>query len=166
MGHIQIRNVPEDIHRTLKSRAAKEGLSLSEYLLASGALVEYVVAKVEPDEFFARTRTRIACATSAEASVNVWFVPPAMFAQLPPNWSQRSHWKVNVIGCGPVQLPGLAVSVCPSCGTPEMVGGAVFDELPEVHDADVVGDVADDGEVVSDEHVGEAVRALELVGGG
>jgi plasmid stability protein len=33
MGHIQIRNVPEDIHRTLKARAATEGLSLSEYLL-------------------------------------------------------------------------------------------------------------------------------------
>jgi plasmid stability protein len=33
MGHIQIRNVPEDIHRTMKARAAKEGLSLSEYLL-------------------------------------------------------------------------------------------------------------------------------------
>jgi antitoxin FitA len=32
MGHIQIRNVPEDVHRTLKARAAKEGLSLSEYL--------------------------------------------------------------------------------------------------------------------------------------
>jgi predicted RND superfamily exporter protein len=26
-------DVPEDIHRTLKARAAKEGLSLSEYLL-------------------------------------------------------------------------------------------------------------------------------------
>ena len=34
MGHIQIRNVPEDVHRTLKARAAKAGLSLSEYLLA------------------------------------------------------------------------------------------------------------------------------------
>lgn len=33
MGHIQIRNVPDDIHRTMKARAAKEGLSLSEYLL-------------------------------------------------------------------------------------------------------------------------------------
>jgi len=32
MGHIQIRNVPEDVHRTLKARAAKEGMSLSEYL--------------------------------------------------------------------------------------------------------------------------------------
>lgn len=33
MGHIQIRNVPEDVHRTLKARAAKQGMSLSEYLL-------------------------------------------------------------------------------------------------------------------------------------
>lgn len=33
MGHIQIRNVPEDVHRTLKARAAKEGVSLSEYLM-------------------------------------------------------------------------------------------------------------------------------------
>ena len=33
MGHIQIRNVPEDLHRTLKAKAAKEGMSLSEYLL-------------------------------------------------------------------------------------------------------------------------------------
>lgn len=29
---IQIRGVPEDVHRTLKSRAALEGLSLSDYL--------------------------------------------------------------------------------------------------------------------------------------
>ena len=30
---IQIRNVPDDLHRTLKIRAAQEGLSLSDYLL-------------------------------------------------------------------------------------------------------------------------------------
>jgi len=34
MGHIQIRNVPEDVHRTLKARASKQGMSLSEFLLA------------------------------------------------------------------------------------------------------------------------------------
>ena len=33
MGHIQIRNVPESIHRTLKARAAVAGVSLSDYLL-------------------------------------------------------------------------------------------------------------------------------------
>ncbi len=31
---VQIRNVPEDIHRTLRSRAAAAGMSLSDYLLA------------------------------------------------------------------------------------------------------------------------------------
>jgi hypothetical protein len=31
---IQLRNVPDELHRLLKARAALEGLSLSEYLLA------------------------------------------------------------------------------------------------------------------------------------
>lgn len=31
---IQVRNVPDDLHRKLKSRAALEGMSLSDYLLA------------------------------------------------------------------------------------------------------------------------------------
>lgn len=30
---IQIRNVPDELHRTLKTRAAERGLTLSEYLL-------------------------------------------------------------------------------------------------------------------------------------
>ena len=30
---IQLRHVPDDLHRTLKARAALEGLSLSDYLL-------------------------------------------------------------------------------------------------------------------------------------
>ena len=31
---IQIRNVPDDLHRELKARAARAGMSLSDYLLA------------------------------------------------------------------------------------------------------------------------------------
>lgn len=31
---IQIRNVPEELHRKLKARAAEEGMTLSDYLLA------------------------------------------------------------------------------------------------------------------------------------
>lgn len=31
---IQIRNVPSDLHRTLKVRAAQAGMSLSDYMLA------------------------------------------------------------------------------------------------------------------------------------
>jgi plasmid stability protein len=30
---IQIRNVPDDIHRTLKARAAAAGMSMSDYIL-------------------------------------------------------------------------------------------------------------------------------------
>jgi plasmid stability protein len=30
---IQIRNVPDDVHRSLRERAARAGLSLSDYLL-------------------------------------------------------------------------------------------------------------------------------------
>ena len=30
---IQIRNVPDDLHRRLKARAAEDGLTLSDYLL-------------------------------------------------------------------------------------------------------------------------------------
>jgi len=31
---IQVRNVPDDLHRKLEARAALEGVSLSDYLLA------------------------------------------------------------------------------------------------------------------------------------
>jgi plasmid stability protein len=34
MATIQIRNVPEDVHRTYQSRAAAAGMSLQEYLRA------------------------------------------------------------------------------------------------------------------------------------
>ena len=34
MKMIQVRHVPDDVHRTLKSRAALAGLSLSDYVLA------------------------------------------------------------------------------------------------------------------------------------
>jgi plasmid stability protein len=34
MPNVQIRNVPEDVHRRLKVEAAQSGRSLNEYLLA------------------------------------------------------------------------------------------------------------------------------------
>jgi len=36
---IQIRNVPDELHRVLKARAASEGMSLSDYLLSEVAEV-------------------------------------------------------------------------------------------------------------------------------
>ena len=34
MPSVQIKHVPEDVHRTLRARAAQNGQSLQEYLLA------------------------------------------------------------------------------------------------------------------------------------
>ena len=44
---IQIRHVPDDVHRTLKSRAALEGVSLSDYLLRE---VQAIAARPSPAE--------------------------------------------------------------------------------------------------------------------
>lgn len=51
MGMIQIRNVPEDIHRTLKARAALQGTSLSEYLLSE---LKRLAERPTHDELIAR----------------------------------------------------------------------------------------------------------------
>ncbi len=55
MGHIQIRNVPDDVHRTLKARAATKGMSLSEYLLAE---VTELAERPSLEELVARIRSR------------------------------------------------------------------------------------------------------------
>ena len=46
MPSVQIKNVPEDVHRTLRTRAAASGQSLQEFLLA--LLVEE--ARFEPPD--------------------------------------------------------------------------------------------------------------------
>jgi plasmid stability protein len=53
---IQIRNVPEEIHRKLKARAAVEGMTLSDYLLAEA---KRVVEKPSPQEMADRLRQRV-----------------------------------------------------------------------------------------------------------
>jgi hypothetical protein len=62
---IQIRNVPEALHRRLKSRAALAGMSLSDYLLSE---IRQVAERPTVDELRARLRTRRPAALS---------VPPA-----------------------------------------------------------------------------------------
>ncbi len=52
---IQIRNVPEDLHRRLKSRAALAGMSLSDYLLSE---VRKVAVQPTLEEMLVRLRTR------------------------------------------------------------------------------------------------------------
>ncbi|MGB3583427.1 MAG: hypothetical protein WBA40_20270 [Roseiarcus sp.] len=52
---IQIRNVPEALHRRLKSRAALAGMSLSDYLLSE---IRQVAERPTIDELRARLRSR------------------------------------------------------------------------------------------------------------
>jgi plasmid stability protein len=52
---IQIRNVPDSLHRQLKSRAALEGLSLSDFLLKE---IEHVAERPTLRELAARLATR------------------------------------------------------------------------------------------------------------
>lgn len=48
---VQIRNVPESLHRRLKSRAALAGMSLSDYLLAE---IKVVAERPTLEELAAR----------------------------------------------------------------------------------------------------------------
>ncbi len=52
---IQVRNVPDALHRTLKARAALAGMSLSDYLLAE---LERAAARPTADEMRARLASR------------------------------------------------------------------------------------------------------------
>lgn len=52
---IQLRNVPDSLHRGLKARAAMAGMSLSDYLLAE---IKEIAAKPTLAEFRDRLHTR------------------------------------------------------------------------------------------------------------
>jgi plasmid stability protein len=52
MSMIQIRNVPDQLHRELKSRAALNGMTLSDYLLDE---LRAIAARPTMKEWLART---------------------------------------------------------------------------------------------------------------
>lgn len=52
---IQLRNVPEDLHRQLKSRAAKAGMSLSDYLIGE---IRQVAERPTLEEMLARLKSQ------------------------------------------------------------------------------------------------------------
>jgi plasmid stability protein len=58
---IQIRNVPDALHRRLKSRAALAGMSLSDYLLSE---IRQVAERPTLDELRARLERRSAVSPS------------------------------------------------------------------------------------------------------
>ena len=52
---IQIRNVPDELHRRLKVRAAQAGMTLSDFLLAE---LRRSAEHLTPDELWQRIRSR------------------------------------------------------------------------------------------------------------
>ena len=62
---VQIRNVPDALHRTLKVRAADAGQTLSDYLLAE---LERVAARPTRDEMLNRLHSRRRVTLKAAAS--------------------------------------------------------------------------------------------------
>ncbi len=65
---IQIRDVPDDVHRMLKARAAMSGVSLSEYL--RGVLTR-AVARPTPAELAARIEARRAVRLAEPTEITV-----------------------------------------------------------------------------------------------
>lgn len=65
---IQIRDVPDDVHRTLKARAAMSGVSLSEYLRG---VLGRAVARPTPEELAARIEARGAVHLSEPTELTV-----------------------------------------------------------------------------------------------
>lgn len=63
---IQIRNVPDDVHRTLKVRAAAEGLSLSDYIKRD---LEDLAKQATLEDVFASARARGSSGITAEEIV-------------------------------------------------------------------------------------------------
>ncbi len=52
---VEIRNLPDDLHRKLKVRAAQAGMTLSDYLLSE---IEQVAEKPTLSEMMKRLRSR------------------------------------------------------------------------------------------------------------
>ena len=65
---VQIRNVPEALHRTLKVRAAAAGQTLSDYLLAE---LERLAARPTRDEMLTRLHGRKRVTLKTPAAVVV-----------------------------------------------------------------------------------------------
>ncbi len=55
MKMIQIRNVPDELHRSLKARAAREGRSLSDLILSD---LPRLASKPSPEQVMSRIQSR------------------------------------------------------------------------------------------------------------
>ena len=65
---IQIRNVPDELHRELKARAALDGMSLSDFLLREAKLL---AERPSPSELRSRLRQRQQVSTQISPTMAV-----------------------------------------------------------------------------------------------
>jgi len=65
---VQIRNVPDALHRKLKARAAESGKTLSDYLLAE---IGRVAARPTREEMLARLHSRKRVTSKTPAAVAI-----------------------------------------------------------------------------------------------
>jgi plasmid stability protein len=63
--HVQIRNLPASTHRKLKARAAREGMSMSDYLRIE---IEKLLSLPSPREWLEMVRKRKPMALSQTAA--------------------------------------------------------------------------------------------------
>ncbi|HEX4345528.1 MAG TPA: hypothetical protein VHZ31_08205 [Solirubrobacteraceae bacterium] len=66
MKMIQVRNVPDDLHRALKERAAREGTTMSHLILEE---LPRLASRPSPEQVLARVRTRTAVGGRAGAQL-------------------------------------------------------------------------------------------------
>lgn len=65
---IQVRNVPDELHRALKVRAAAEGMNLSDYIKKE---LSWVTQRSQIEESFERARARGPLGLSSEEIVGL-----------------------------------------------------------------------------------------------
>ncbi len=65
MSHVQVRNVPEDLHRRLKARAALEGTTVSNLVLSE---IERLMERPSKTEVLARIAGREPVSLSESAA--------------------------------------------------------------------------------------------------
>jgi plasmid stability protein len=70
MSSVQIRNVPDELHRELKARAAQSGMTLSDYLLAE---IRDVAVRPSMHQWLDKVSRREPVETSLTASEAIHF---------------------------------------------------------------------------------------------
>src|SRR3954469_16229079 len=104
-----------------------EGCSGASGTLATMSAEAALTAAALPPLFVAVTSTRILWSMSAVVSVCDAPFSSGMSTHEAPLELQRRHWRVYVIDCEPVHVPGSAfVIACPRVTLPPSAGGAVF----------------------------------------